>query len=182
MKKLFKLLIGIIACSILFLYLVLPLVKIEGENYHLVEYLKYIFDNISATFKNLDFTQVDMLWNVVVWLLMLVIITSPIGCLVVVALKGITSGLLTKRNLTVISLELLSFAFSAFLIGICYYLLNKYSLSSDANQLQIAMVKIACTHIWEPTLYISAFGSLLLSGLTIYTNSIKKKMPKEEAE
>ena len=40
MKKFFKFLIGIIACSILLLYLATPLVKVGEENYHIFEYLK----------------------------------------------------------------------------------------------------------------------------------------------
>ena len=44
MKKFFKFLIGIIACSILLLYLATPLVKVGEENYHIYEYLKYILE------------------------------------------------------------------------------------------------------------------------------------------
>ena len=180
MKKILKFLIGIIACSILLLYLATPFVKVGENSYHLVGYIKYIFENLSLTFKNTNFTQVDMLYNVIVWLLMLVIVISPIGCLIMIGLRGILSGVFTKKDLKLVSVELLSFAFSGFLIIICYYLLNKYTLPVDANQLQIATVKIACSHIWQPILYISAFGSLLMSGLNIYANAIKKKVKKEE--
>lgn len=182
MKKFFKFLIGIIACSILLLYLATPLVKVGEENYHIYEYLKYILENLSATFKNTSFTQVDMLYNVIVWLIMLIIILSPVGCLVVIGLRGILSGIFTKKDLKLVSIELLSFAFSSFLIIICYYLLNEYVLPADANQLQVATVKIACSHIWQPVLYISAFGSLLMSGLNIYANAIKEKKKTEVSE
>lgn len=182
MKKFLKFLIGAIACSILLLYLATPFVKVGENSYHLVEYLKYIFDNLSQTFKNTDFTQVDMLYNVIVWLIILIIVISPIGCLILIGLRGILSGVFSKKDLKLISIELLSFMFSGFLIVMSYYLLNKYTLPLDANQLQIATVKIACSHIWQPVLYISAFGSLLMSGLNIYANAIKKKDKKEEVE
>lgn len=180
MKKFLKFLIGAIACSILLLYLATPFVKVGENSYHLVEYLKYIFDNLSQTFKNTDFTQVDMLYNVIVWLIILIIVISPIGCLILIGLRGILSGVFSKKDLKLISIELLSFMFSGFLIVMSYYLLNKYTLPLDANQLQIATVKIACSHIWQPVLYISAFGSLLMSGLNIYANAIKKKEEVEE--
>lgn len=182
MKKFLKFLIGAIACSILLLYLATPFVKVGENSYHLVEYLKYIFDNLSQTFKNTDFTQVDMLYNVIVWLIILIIVISPIGCLILIGLRGILSGVFSKKDLKLISIELLSFMFSGFLIVMSYYLLNKYTLPLDANQLQIATVKIACSHIWQPVLYISAFGSLLMSGLNIYANAIKKKDKKEVEE
>ncbi len=180
MKKILKFSIGIIACIILILYLSTPFVIIKEEEYYLAEYLKYIFDNISLTFKNTSFTQVDMLYNAVVWLVMLVVVATPIGCLIIIGLRGILSGVFTKKNLRLITIELLSFSFSGFLIIISYYLLNKYSLTSYANHLQIAIVSIACSHVWQPILYISAFGSLLMCGLNIYANAIKKKEKKQE--
>lgn len=176
MKKFLKFLIGIIASSILLLYIVTPFVKVGDTSYYLVGYLKYILENLSLTFKNVNFTQVDMLYNVIVWLLMIVIVLSPIGCLILIGIRAILSSLLTKKDLKLISVELISFLFSGFLILMSYYLLNKYTLPLEASQLQIAAVKIACSHVWEPILYISAFGSLLMSGLNIYANALKEKV------
>lgn len=175
MKKLLKFFIGGTACFILFLYLVAPLVTIGEESFRFFEYIKYIFANISGILKNGEVSQMDMLHIVVVWLVMLVIIVAPVLCLLVVAVKGILSGLFTRKNLRVVTTELLSFVFSGFLIGFSYYLVHKYTLPIDASSLQTEFVKIACSNIWQPLLYISTFGSLLLSGLTIYANSIKKK-------
>ncbi len=179
MKKILKFFIGGTACFILFLYFVSPLVTIGEEYFSFWEYIKYIFTNISEVLKNGNISQIDMLHIVVVWLVVLVIIVVPVLCLLVVAVKGILSGLFTRKNLKVITAELLSFAFSGFLIGFSYYLVNKYTLPMDANYLQKEFVKIACYNIWQPLLYISAFGSLLLSGLTIYVNSLKKKKEDE---
>ena len=175
MKKILKFFVGGSASFILFLYLVAPIVKIGEENFLFFGYIKYILGNISNILKSTEVSQVDMLYVVVVWLVMLIIIVAPAICLLVVAIKGILSGLFTNKNLRVVTTGLLSFVFSGFLIGFSYYLVYKYVLPIEANRLQIEFVKIACTNIWQPLLYISAFGSLLLSGLTIYANSIKKE-------
>ncbi|MBQ8292949.1 MAG: hypothetical protein IJX78_03970 [Bacilli bacterium] len=180
MKKLLKFIIGGLACLILLMYLVLPFVKVGEESYNFFTYIGYIFTNISLALKNTTFNSIEMLHTVVAWLLILVIVVAPILCLITVAVKGVFSGLLTKRDLKVVSAELLSFVFSGFLIGFSYYLVYKYTLSYEANQLQIEMVKIACSSVWQPLLYISAFGSLALAGMTVYANSMKKKKEKEE--
>ncbi len=180
MKKLLKFIIGGIACLILLMYLVLPFVKVGDENYNFFTYIGYIFTNISLALKNTDFTSIEMLYTVLAWLLILVIVVAPVLCLINVGVKGVFSGLLTRKDLKVVSTELLSFVFSGFLIGFSYYLVYKYTLSVEANQLQIEMVKIACSSVWQPLLYISAFGSLALAGMTMYTNSIKKKKKIEE--
>ena len=45
MRKLLKLIIGIISSIILLMYLTLPFVKIGDDKYRVFEYIKYIFDN-----------------------------------------------------------------------------------------------------------------------------------------
>jgi hypothetical protein len=54
-----------------------------------------------------------------------------------------------------------------------YYILKEYSLPINANQIQISFVKIANTHIWQPLIYISSFGSLAICGLNMYANLMK---------
>ena len=65
------------------------------------------------------------------------------------------------------------------LLILSYNLIYKYSLPIDANALQVELVKIACLHIWQPVLYISAFGSLMLVGINIFLNDIKEKKDEE---
>ena len=57
MRKLLKLIIGVISSIILLMYLTLPFVKIGDDKYKVFEYIKYIFDNISMTFKNVEFIK-----------------------------------------------------------------------------------------------------------------------------
>ena len=180
MRKLLKLIIGIISSIILLMYLTLPFVKIGDDKYKVFEYIKYIFDNISMTFKNVELTDVDMLYTVVAWLLMFIIVIVPIISLVVISIKGLLSGLLSKKKLKVIYLECLSFVFAGTLIALSYYLVYKYSLPVDANALQLEFVKMACNNVWQPVLYVSAFGSLLLVGINLLANDIKNKKEEEE--
>jgi hypothetical protein len=86
MRKLLKLIIGVISSIILLMYLTLPFVKIGDDKYKVFEYIKYIFDNISMTFKNVELTDVDMLYTVVAWLLMFIIVIVPIISLVVISI------------------------------------------------------------------------------------------------
>lgn len=179
MKKLLKLLVGIIAGLILLLYLIMPFVKVGEESFNFLGYINHIFSNINGALKNGEFTQVQMLHTVIAWLLILVVVCVPILCLIAIGIKGILSGIFTNRKLKVISVEALSFVFSGFLISFSYYLVYKYTLPTEANQLQMELVKIACSNIWQPLLYISAFGSLFLVGLNMFANSIKKKEVEE---
>lgn len=181
MKKLLKIIVGAVAFAILFLYLVLPFVKIGEESYLFIEYLWYILDIIKIEFSNIQFTDVDVFYRIIVWSILVIIICIPVICLALVTIKAILSGVFSNRNLKTTILEIASLVSSLFLIAACYYLLNEYSLPKDANQLQITMVRIACSHIWQPLLYISAFGSLFIRGVALYANSIKKKEKKEEA-
>ena len=180
MRKLLKLIIGIISSIILLMYLTLPFVKIGDDKYRVFEYIKYIFDNISITFKNVELTDVDMLYIVVAWLLMFILVIVPIISLLIIAIKGCLSGLLSKKKLKIIYLECLAFVFSGTLIVLSYYLVHKYSLPVDANLLQIEFVKMACNNVWQPVLYVSAFGSLLLVGFNLLANDIKHKKEEEE--
>jgi hypothetical protein len=59
-------------------------------------------------------------------------------------------------------------------------LVYKYSLPVDANALQLEFVKMACNNVWQPVLYVSAFGSLLLVGINLLANDIKNKKEEEE--
>ncbi len=180
MKKILKLVIGGIAGFILFLYLTMPLVKVEGENLSFIGYLTQIFDNMGEVLADNTLSQMDMLYGLIAWLFILVALCAPIGCLITIGIKAILSGVFTKRNLKMLTLELVSFVASGFLILFFYYLVHYYTLPSDANGLQIIFVKIACSHIWQPLLYISAFGTLFLLGLNIYVNSMKKNKKEEE--
>ena len=173
MKKLLKLSMGITGCVILILYLIFPLVIVNKESYSFFRYLKYILNNITLTFKTPGFNQIDMLYNVIVWLGMLVLMIVPLICLLIIAIKGLI-GTWKNKKINIISPTIISFVFSMLIIGLGYYLLNIYTLPGTANQLQIAIVKISCNHIWQPLLYISTFGSLLMLGINIYTNAVEK--------
>ena len=48
MRKLLKLIIGVISSIILLMYLTLPFVKIGDDKYKVFEYIKYIFDNLMS--------------------------------------------------------------------------------------------------------------------------------------
>lgn len=180
MRKILKLVIGSIAGVIVLMYLIFPFVKIDSVKYTTFEYIKYIIENISLVFKSTELSDVDMLYTVVAWLLMLIIVVGPIVCLVIISVKGILSGLLTKKKLKVIYLECLSFLFSGTLLILSYHLVHNYSLPVDANPLQIEFVKMACVNNWQPLLYISAFGSLFLVGVNIFSNNIKHKKDEDD--
>lgn len=180
MRKLLKLVIGVIASVILLMYLTMPFVKIGDVKYTAFEYIKCIFENISMVFKNTELTDVDMLYSVFAWLIIFVIVITPIICLVIIAIKGLLSGLLSKKKLKVIYLECLSFVFAGTLLVLSYYLVHKYSLPVDANLLQIEFVKMSCANVWQPVLYVSTFGSLLLVGINILSNSMKDNKDDDE--
>ena len=172
MLKKFKLSISIISCLILILYLTIPIVVINDKSYSFLRYLGYILDNISITFKTLEFNQIEKLYIVLVWLMMFVIITIPIICLIISAFKSIKSCF-NDRKLKIIPLVIISFIISCLILLISYYILKEYSLPINANQIQISFVKIANTHIWQPLIYISSFGSLAICGLNMYANLMK---------
>ena len=180
MRKLLKLVIGVISSIILLMYWTLPFVRINGDKYTVLAYIKFICKQIGVVFKNPELSQIDMLYSVIAWLLLLIIVSIPIISLLVIAIKSLLSGLLSKKKLKIIYLECLSFVFAGLLLILSYYLIYRYSLPVDANTLQIEFVKIACLHIWQPVLYVSAFGSLLLVGINLLANDIKPQ--KEENE